>query len=82
LSTHFFPKKVCHTLNAQKGYVNKSNLSELPLIAYKVPVFYWKVKENGIGVIDAIYKDRGVGDFWSIPAIEYTNMVKVYTQIK
>jgi hypothetical protein len=45
-----------------------------------VPVFYWKVKENGIGVIDAIYKDRGIGDFWSIPSIEYTNMVKVFAE--
>jgi len=42
-----------------------------------VPVFYWKIKENGRGVIPVIYKDRGSGDFWSIPEIEYKNMVKV-----
>ncbi|XP_065353584.1 peroxisomal sarcosine oxidase-like [Cloeon dipterum] len=48
----------------------------LPLKVYRVPVYYWKVKKNGPGVITAIYKDLGAGDFWSIPEIEYKDLVK------
>ncbi|XP_059483200.1 peroxisomal sarcosine oxidase-like [Neocloeon triangulifer] len=53
----------------------------LPVKAFRVPVFYWKIKENGCGAIDVIYKDRGVGDFWSIPEIEYKNMVKYSSNV-
>jgi hypothetical protein len=42
-----------------------------------VPVFYWKIKENGVGAIPTGYIDHGEGEFWGIPEVEYKDLIKV-----
>jgi hypothetical protein len=42
-----------------------------------VPVYYWKVKEQGRGAMSAILIDYGPGKAWSLPELEYKGLVKV-----
>jgi hypothetical protein len=52
-------------------------LIELPLKTVRVPVYYWQVKEQSRGAMDAILIDYNPGKAWSLPELEYKGMVKV-----
>jgi hypothetical protein len=52
-------------------------ITELPLKTVRVPVYYWKVKEQGRGAMNAILIDYGPGKAWSLPELEYKGLVKV-----
>ncbi|CAB3387227.1 Hypothetical predicted protein [Cloeon dipterum] len=50
---------------------------KIPLKTLRVSVFYWKIKENGPGMIPASYIDHGAGEFWGIPEVEYKGLIKL-----